>query len=213
MAELVAVNVVHAIIPGHRRDTAIDKRPVPGPITVSELGLAGDQQCDVRFHGGPDKAVYAYAEEDNAWWSAKLDRPIPPGTFGENLTTTGLDIGRARIGEVWAIGSTVTVEVRSPRTPCANLSARMGLPRFHHRFNRAGRVGAYLKVRRTGTIGAGDPIRIVERPDHGVDIIVWNHPTAEQAAALLDSGIEVAETVRREAERVIERAGSAPVDR
>ena len=166
---LVAVNVVHEVVRGPVRWTAIDKRPVTGAVAVGELGLAGDKQCDSRYHGGPDKALYAYAEEDAVWWSTELDRDIPPGQFGENLTTCGLDISGALIGEQWRIGGPTTgilVEVRSPRTPCGNLSARMGIPRFHHRFAKTGRVGAYLKVLSTGSVRAGNRIVVVHRPSH-----------------------------------------------
>jgi MOSC domain-containing protein YiiM len=168
-ARVVAVNVVHEVIRGPTRWTAIDKRPVDGPVVVGELGLVGDRQCDTRYHGGPDKALYAYAEEDADWWSDQLGREIPPGLFGENLRTQGLDITGARIGERWRIGGPKTgilVEVRSPRTPCGNLAGRMGIPRFHHRFVRTGRVGAYLKVLTTGSVRAGNRIVVVHRPDH-----------------------------------------------
>lgn len=172
-ARLVAVNVVHELIRGPSRWTAIDKRPVTGPVPVGELGLTGDRQCDTRWHGGPDKALYAYAEEDADWWSAELDREIPPGLVGENLTTHGLDITHALIGERWRIGGPKTgvlVEVRLPRDPCGNLSARMGIPKFHRRFRASGRVGTYLKVLSTGSVRAGNRIVVVHRPDHGVTI-------------------------------------------
>jgi MOSC domain-containing protein YiiM len=172
-AQLVAVNVVHELIRGPVRWTAIDKRPVTGPVPVDALGLAGDKQCDKRFHGGPDKALYAYAEEDADWWSTELDRDIPPGLFGENLTTHGLDISNALIGERWRIGGQkngIVVEVRSPRDPCGNLSARMGIPKFHRRFVATGRVGAYLKVVSRGRVQAGNRIVVVHRPDRGVSI-------------------------------------------
>jgi MOSC domain-containing protein YiiM len=165
-ARLVAVNVVHELIRGPTRWTAIDKRPVDGLVEVGELGLVGDRQCDTRYHGGPDKALYAYAAEDAEWWAAELGREIPPGLFGENLTTRGLDITGALIGEQWRIGE-VLVEVRSPRTPCGNLSGRMGVTRFHHQFAKTGRVGAYLKVLQPGQVRAGDRIEVVHRPDDG----------------------------------------------
>jgi MOSC domain-containing protein YiiM len=169
-ARVVAVNVVHEVIRGPTRWTAIDKRPVRGAVEVGELGLVGDRQCDTRYHGGPDKALYAYAEEDAGWWSVELDRDIPPGLFGENLTTSGLNITGAMIGERWRIGGPkngILVEVRSPRTPCGNLSGRMGIHRFHHRFAKTGRVGAYLKVLQTGWVRAGNRIVVVHRPDRG----------------------------------------------
>ncbi|HEY3558702.1 MAG TPA: MOSC domain-containing protein [Kribbella sp.] len=172
-ARLIAVNVVHEVIRGPTRWTAIDKRPVSGTVEVGELGLVGDRQCDTRYHGGPDKALYAYAAEDAEWWAGELGREIPPGLFGENLTTYGLDITGAVIGERWRIGGPVhgiLVEVRSPRTPCGNLSGRMGIHRFHHRFARTGRVGAYLKVLETGSVRAGNRITVVHRPAGGQTI-------------------------------------------
>ncbi|MGH3646902.1 MAG: MOSC domain-containing protein [Micromonosporaceae bacterium] len=128
---LLAVNVVHKMLRGPSRDTAIDKRPVAGMVAVGELGLAGDKQGDTRNHGGTDQALYAYASEDAAYWTAQLNREITPGLFGENLTTQRLDITAALIGERWRIGARgtgIVVEVRMPRTPCVNLSARMGIP-------------------------------------------------------------------------------------
>jgi MOSC domain-containing protein YiiM len=172
-SRLVAVNVVHELIRGPTRWTAIDKRPVSGVVEVGELGLVGDRQCDARYHGGPDKALYAYAEEDADWWATDLGRDVAPGLFGENLTTSGLDITGALIGERWQIGGPKTgilVEVRSPRTPCGNLSGRMRIPRFHHRFVRTGRVGAYLKVLSTGSVRAGNRIVVVHRPPSGITI-------------------------------------------
>lgn len=165
-ARLLAVNVVHEVVRGPSRYTAIDKRPVDGPVEVGPLGLAGDKQCS-KQHGGVDKALYAFAREDAEWWSAELDREIPPGLFGENLTTEDLDVNGALIGERWRIGRNVVVEVRMPRDPCANLAFRMGIPKFHRRFLAVGRPGAYLAVVTGGTIRAGDPIRVVSRPERG----------------------------------------------
>lgn len=169
-AQIVAVNVVHQVKPGYYQDTAIDKRPVDGPVEVNDLGLVGDQQLS-RSHGGPDKAVYAYAGEDAAWWAAELGRDVPPGTFGENLRTTGLDVTGALIGERWS-GGDLLLEVRMPRTPCENLSMRMGIDQFHRRFNSTGRVGALLKVLAPGTIRAGDRI-VVEEPITPSPWLTW----------------------------------------
>jgi MOSC domain-containing protein YiiM len=120
---LLTVNVVHRIRAGYFHDTAIDKRPVDGPVRVTAAGLAGDRQID-SHHGGCDRAVYAYAAEDAHWWAAQLGQAIPPGLFGENLRTCGLDVSGAIIGEQWRIG-TVLLEVRMPRNLCQNLS---GIP-------------------------------------------------------------------------------------
>jgi MOSC domain-containing protein YiiM len=165
-ARLLAVNVVHEVVRGPSRYTAIDKRPVDGRVEVGPLGLVGDQQCS-KQHGGVDKALYAFASEDAAWWAAELDRELPPGQFGENLTTVGLDVNGARIGERWRIGRDVVVEVRMPRDSCANLAFRMGIPKFHRRFLAVGRPGAYLAVVSGGTIRPGDAIRVEFRPGSG----------------------------------------------
>lgn len=205
-----SVNIVHELLEGPSRRTAIDKRPVHGRVEVNELGLVADTQCDVRTHGGVDKAVYAYAAEDSAWWAEQLDRDIPPGQFGENLTVAGIDVTNAVIGERWRIGGPqrgVVLEVRLPRTPCSNLAWHMGIHRFHQTFDKSGRVGTMLKVCRPGTVGAGDPIRIESRPSHGVTVRqVSDGITGVQAQRLLDSGQDVAADLCRKIDRVLARA-------
>jgi MOSC domain-containing protein YiiM len=199
-----SVNVVAQVAAGYFGDTAIDKRPVAGRVPVGELGLAGDRQLS-RIHGGLDKAVYAYAVEDAQWWAGELGRDIPPGQFGENLRTSGIDVTGALIGERWQIGD-VVLEVRLPRTPCENLSMRMGIERFHRRFNASGRVGAMLAVLTPGTIGAGDDISVCLRPDHDVTIgCLAIGPTGAQMQRLLDSGVPLARGVRAKAKRAVER--------
>jgi MOSC domain-containing protein YiiM len=150
-------------------ETAIWKAPVAGRIRVRGVNLDGDDQGDRSVHGGPDKAVYAYAAEDLAWWADALGRPVAAGTFGENLTTVGLDLARAVVGERWAAGS-VVLEVAQPRIPCFKLGIRMGDPRFPSRFAAAARPGAYLRIVSEGDLGSGDPIEVIARPDHGVTI-------------------------------------------
>jgi len=149
--------------------TGIWKAPVPGPVAVTRTGLAGDGQADLEAHGGPDKAVYAYAEQDYAWWSAELGRPLEPGMFGENLTVRGLDLQGARIGEQWHVG-TVLLEVAQPRIPCYKLGLRFDDPAMPRRFARALRPGAYLRVREPGALAAGDAVTVLDRPDHDVTI-------------------------------------------
>ena len=119
------------------------------------------------MHGGPDKAVYAYAAEDTETWEADLGVALGPGAFGENLTVRGLPVSEAVIGERWEVGSTL-LEVSQPRLPCFKLGLRMGDPGFLKRFARADRPGAYLRVLREGDIGAGDQIDVISRPAHGV---------------------------------------------
>jgi MOSC domain-containing protein YiiM len=206
---LLTVNIVHRIHPGYFHDTAIDKQPVDGPVELTATGLAGDRQLDPH-HGGADKAVYAYATEDASWWATQLGRAIPPGLFGENLRTHGLDVSGAIIGEKWRIG-TVLLEVRMPRTPCQNLSMRIGIENFHIRFNTAGRVGAMLKVHEPGQVCSGDPIVVVDRPDHGVRVCdLASGPDAIGMRRLLDSGIPLATTVRAKARRIVRRSAPDP---
>ncbi|MFI6679444.1 MOSC domain-containing protein [Kribbella sp. NPDC050470] len=206
---LLTVNVVEKLIPGPKDTglTAIDKRPQAGRVQVSELGLAGDSVCDTKHHGGPDQALYAYAEEDAAWWAAELGREIPTGLFGENLRTEGLDITGALLGEVWRIGAEVEVMVRAPRTPCITFQHRMQEPHWVKRFHQAGRPGAYLKVLRTGAVGAGDPIEVVSRPAHEVTV---GHMFGAQDPAkmqrMLDSGVDLMDELRELAQRVVARA-------
>jgi MOSC domain-containing protein YiiM len=149
--------------------SGIDKRPVPGRVAVHPLGLDGDVQVNRRYHGGEGQAVYAYAQEDADWWSGELDRELPPGRFGENLRTTGLDVTGALLGERWRVG-TALLEVTDCRIPCANFERFWGVPRLVKRFTAHGASGAYLRVLETGEIGAGDRVEVVHRPDHGVTV-------------------------------------------
>jgi MOSC domain-containing protein YiiM len=144
--EAVNVGVPRPVqLDGHTVWTAIWKRPVEGRVPLRGVNLRGDDQADRTVHGGPDKAVYAYGAEDTEWWEAELGRPLGPGAFGENLTTRGLPVSEAVIGERWAVGSTL-LEVAQPRLPCFKLGLRMGDPRFLKRFAAAARPGAYLRV-------------------------------------------------------------------
>jgi MOSC domain-containing protein YiiM len=154
---------------GRMGRSGIDKRPVPGPVRAGRLGLAGDTVCDQAAHGSPDRAAYAYAEEDLRWWSAELERELPPGSVGENLTTSGLDVTGAFIGERWAIGSAV-FEVSSPRLPCRVFAGFWDVPDLIASFIRRGCPGALLRVVTEGEVTAGDPITVVDRPDHDVTV-------------------------------------------
>lgn len=151
-------------------ESAIVKQPVPGRVRIEGVNLEGDDQADRRVHGGVDRAVYAYAAEDYAWWKEELGRPLVPGTFGENLTTSGLDVNAALVGERWELGD-AELEVAAPRVPCSKLAARVGDPRFVARFGRARRPGPYLRITRPGTIAAGDRIRVAARPSHGIRVV------------------------------------------
>ena len=150
--------------------SAIGKIPVAHPVKVAGVNVEGDEQADRRVHGGPDKAVYAYAAEDTAWWSARLARPdLGPGAFGENLTLEGIDVTGALIGERWRIG-TVELEVCQPRQPCFKLGLRFGDPQMVRLFAHAGRPGAYLRILAEGVLEPGDQVDITHRPSHGVTI-------------------------------------------
>jgi MOSC domain-containing protein YiiM len=175
MSEVLAVCRVHQLLPdaGTVGVTAIDKRPVEGPVKAGRLGLYADVQADRANHGGEDQAVYAYAAEDAAFFEPELDREVTPGLFGENLRTRGLDVSGAAIGERWRIGTAV-LEVTQPRTPCATFARRLGSPpRWVRRFTEVGRTGAYLRVVETGELTAGDAVEVVHRPGHGVTVAGW----------------------------------------
>jgi MOSC domain-containing protein YiiM len=149
--------------------SAIWKTPVAGRIAARGVNLEGDEQADRKAHGGPDKAVYAYAVEDLRWWEQELARPLPYGAFGENLTTKGIEVNDALVGERWQIGTTV-LEVSEPRVPCWRLGVRMGDQMLVRRFTEALRPGTYLRIIREGDLGAGDEIHVVHRPDHDLTI-------------------------------------------
>ncbi len=165
-ARVVAVNVGPAAVIGERRGrpwrSAIVKAAIATRVPVGPLGLDGDEQHNRKYHGGPHQAVYAYAAEDAAWWSAELDRTIDAGILGQNLTTEGIDVNAVVVGERWRIGTTL-LEATSPRIPCATLAKSVGLPGMVKRFARAGRPGAYFRVLQSGTVGAADRIDVVER--------------------------------------------------
>src|SRR5262249_16614780 len=154
---------------GRLKRTAIDKRPVPGPVGVGRLGLAGDEQVDKQDHGGYEQALYAYAREDLDWWVERLGRELASGTFGENITTSGLDVTGALIGEVWRLGS-AGGQGTPPPIPCARVPRRMAGPQWVKRFAGAGRTGAYLRVLEEGLVGAGDPVEVLARPATRVTI-------------------------------------------
>ncbi|MFE5289376.1 MOSC domain-containing protein [Nocardia sp. NPDC056611] len=174
VGRVLAVCVVHADLEVPAKSskvgrTAIDKRPVPHRVPVRALGLDGDHVCDTKHHGGAHQAVYAYAEEDAQRWSAELGRELAAGWFGENLRITGLPVSDAVIGERWTIGGTL-LEVSAPRVPCATFQWRTGEPQWVKRFTAQANTGAYLRVLTEGGIGAGDEVRVVHVPEHGVTV-------------------------------------------
>ncbi|MGB8939412.1 MAG: MOSC domain-containing protein [Streptomyces sp.] len=158
--------------------TGIDKQPAegavrvdaPGAKGVAGSGVAGDEVCDLRHHGGDDQAVYAYAREDLDAWERLLGRPLPHGSFGENLTTSGLDVSGAKIGERWRVGPDLLLEVTSGRIPCQTFQGHLGETKWVKRFTQQGVPGAYLRVIEPGEICGGDAMEIVHRPAHGVTV-------------------------------------------
>jgi len=172
---------------GRQVESAIWKSPVAGRVAARGVNLDGDDQADRKAHGGPDKAVYAYAIEDLWWWEKELGRSLQHGHFGENLTTEGVDVNGALVGERWEVG-TVLLEVSEPRVPCWRLGVRMNDKQFIRRFTAALRPGAYLRILVEGSVGSGDEIRLAGRPDHGVavrDVLrIYSRDRAEAARLL-----------------------------
>ena len=165
---LDAVCVVHQLVddPGTVGVTAIDKRPVEGPVKVRTLGLHGDIQADRKNHGGEEKAVYAYSADDADWWAQQLGGEVQPGHFGENLRISGaeepgFDVDGAAAGEQWRIGERVVLEVTRPRIPCATFGRWLDQDRWVKRFLEGGRPGTYLRVVTPGEIRAGDVVEVI----------------------------------------------------
>lgn len=171
--KLLSINVARPRLV-HYRDqtisTAIFKKPVDGPVEATELGLAGDDQADKSVHGGVDKAVYAYAEENYDWWREQMpDHTLPPGELGENLTVRGMVDDQVQIGDRFRIGTAV-LQITQPRQPCMKLGIKMQMPAFVKQFHQAGRPGFYLRVLEPGTLAAGDEIECVGRAENSLTI-------------------------------------------
>ena len=154
---------------GQLKRTAIDKRPVAGPVHVHELGVGEDEIADLQHHGGPDQAVYAYAREDLDAWERHLGRELRAGQFGENLTIQGIDLNAARAGDRWRVGGTL-LELSGVRIPCSVFQGFMDERQWVKRFTIEGRPGAYFRVIEAGVVQAGDAIEVVERRDHDVTV-------------------------------------------
>ena len=175
---IVSVNIVadlHHGEPwtGSNPETGIDKRPVSHRVRVFDNHVDGDRVIDTKHHGGQYKAVYAYAREDAQWWEQRLGRAIPNGSFGENLTTEGIDLTNALIGEEWRIGTAV-VRVAQPRIACRVFAGFWDRPNLIKEFSDAGRPGVYLEIVEEGEVGAGDAITVIHRPKHSVTIGIAN---------------------------------------
>ncbi|MBN2387479.1 MAG: MOSC domain-containing protein [Anaerolineales bacterium] len=161
--------------------TGIYKTPIDGPVKVTALGLAGDIIASTRHHGGPDQAVYVYGAADYDWWAGELDRALDPGTFGENLTISGLESSRFSIGDRLGIGA-LTLQVTAPRIPCGTFAARMGDPGFVKRFRAAERPGLYCRVLRPGVVQAGDEVSLEPMDGETVSLLEIFRDHYEKAA-------------------------------
>lgn len=149
--------------------TGIDKRSVEGLVLFGNDSVSGDNVVDRKHHGGYDKAVYAYAREDAQWWEQMIGRAINTGAFGENLTTSGIDVTGAVIGEQWRIGDLI-LEVAEPRIPCRVFAGFWERPTLIKEFTEANRPGAYLRIIEEAMIERGSAIEVISRPDHGITI-------------------------------------------
>ena len=212
MAQVISINV------GRPREqgwagigrTSIDKQAVAGSVRAERLGLEGDQVSDVKHHGGPDQAVYAFAREDLDWWEGELGREIRDGQFGENLTTRGLDVNEAEVGERWQVG-TVLFEVSSVRIPCNDFKNWQRVNGFDDRawvkrFAQQARPGPYLRVLVPGELTAGDELRVVHQPGHGVTVsMMFRAMTTEHA--LLPELLKVEDLVLEARRKAEEYAG------
>lgn len=180
MPSLLSINIAGAMPAEYSRtkSTGINKLPAAGPVFVADGGhaarvgsaLDGDCIVDRRFHGGAHQAVYAFAREDLDRWEEMLGRTLRSGTFGENLTTVGLGVNSALIGERWRVGDRVLLEVTSARLPCRVFSSWMDEADWLKRFTSEARPGAYFRVLEPGFIKAGDQIDVVHRPDHEITV-------------------------------------------
>lgn len=169
---VISVNVgrpaVLARWPNHDVMSSIDKRPVSTEsVWLATVNLEGDEQADRRVtrsgqvHGGVDKAVYAYSADHFPAWSKELEREVPPGLFGENLTVAGITEKDAHIGDVWAWGDAV-LRITQPRLPCYKLGYRIGKQRWRRTFRESRRTGWYMSVLREGRVPTSGTIAVVE---------------------------------------------------
>ena len=199
--------------------TGIGKEPALGPVEVRDpgpkrgglgSGLVGDFIGDRKHHGGDEQAVYVFQREDLDRWQERLGRELPNGFFGENLTTSGIDVAEARVGERWRIGAKVEVAVTAPRIPCSTFRGWVGEKGWVKLFTADARPGTYLRVLRPGTIQAGDPITVLHRPDHDVTVSLYFRSQLTERdllPRLLAAGDDLPAGTRKDVERYLARAG------
>jgi MOSC domain-containing protein YiiM len=215
MPRVLSVNIAR-VRPNPYKDTEVtgmEKVPVSGRVHVrppgtklegAGSGLVGDTIGDRAHHGGDGQAVYAYAREELDVWEQRLGRSLPGGSFGENLTTCGLPVSEALIGERWRFESGLELQVTGPRVPCATFRGWMGLRGWLKVFASSGMPGAYLRVAAAGDVGAGDAVQVVHRPDHDVAVtLVFRALLGEPhlLPSLLAADDDLPDDIRRLVER------------
>jgi len=171
-------------------ETAIEKHPVEGAVRITAYGVEGNACGDTVNHGDEYMRVYAYSREDYQWWEGELGVPLPPGHFAEQLTTEGIDLNAAEVGEVWRVG-TATLQIAHVRTPCQTFKGWMGhtghdATAWVRRFALAGRPGPYFRVLEEGIVSAGDPVAVLDRPGHGVTVTTMFRALMVEPALLPD---------------------------
>ena len=178
MASVVSVNVgLPKAVPYETTSmptTGIEKHPVDGPVRITFAGVEGNGVGDTTNHGDEYMRVYAYSVEDYAWWQGELGRPLRPGHFAEQLTTSGTDLNAALVGETWRVG-TALLQIAHVRTPCLTFRGWMGHSGYDatgwvRRFALAGRPGPYFRVLEEGVVEVGSGIEVVDRPDTDVSV-------------------------------------------
>jgi MOSC domain-containing protein YiiM len=165
--KIVSVNIgepSEIVLGRHHSRSGIDKKPVPDRLQVGELGVEGDHILSKKHHGGPDQAVYLYTLEDYDAFAEQLGEVPAPGSFGENLTVSGLESAAVRIGTRLTF-SNLELEITAPRIPCATFAAHMGDAGFVKVFRTVRRPGLYARVIRAGTVGAGDVGSVQHGPE------------------------------------------------
>jgi MOSC domain-containing protein YiiM len=171
--KILSVNITSVVHEGEwtgsEGKTGIDKRAATAPVLFAHDEVSGDVVIDRNHHGGYDQAVYAYAREDADWWEKQVGQKISNGKFGENLTTAGIDVNNALVGERWRIGSTI-LEVSQPRIPCRVFAGFWQRPTLIKEFMEAGKPGTYLRIIQEGEIKAGDAIEVISKPNHSISI-------------------------------------------
>jgi MOSC domain-containing protein YiiM len=189
MATVVSINVGQPKRADFRTaslpETAIEKLPVEGPVRITSYGVEGNACASTDVHGDEFMRVYAYSTEDYAWWGDELGADLRPGLFGEQLTTEGVDLNAALMGETWRVGTAV-LQIAHVRIPCQTFKGWMGhtghdATAWVRRFTLAARPGPYFRVLEGGTVTAGDPIVVLDRPAHDVSVeTMFRAVTTEQ---------------------------------